>query len=388
MNEKLITYQNYLFVVFAFVLPLTTAGVSIIFALIVLLWLIQRDFRTKWKAIHNNNVAMAILLFVGLHIVGLLWTTEPINAHKIYLLLLAPLVMTTLKKEFIPRIMGAFIAAMTISEITSYGKILFSWHELSHLDPTTLTAFVSHITYNPFLAFAISLLIVSLIHKSLDRRLKILLSFFIITMTINMFFTGGRAGQIVLFVMLITLAIYYLRKQKKALIAIICAIPLIYIGLYFVNISFQKRVDLAIDNVRTFEQNRSTSLGLRANFAINSWEIFQEKPLLGHGSGSFENLYNKVNQKNSPTLPTTGNPHNNYLLIMVQFGIVGLFIFLNIFYQQLRFFVQSPPDESRAIRLLLPVMFFVICFSDSYLFGHHTQALFALFTGVLYRNDI
>ena len=54
-------------------------------------------------------------------------------------------------------------------------------------------------------------------------------SFFTITMTINMFITGGRAGQVVFFVMLSILIFQILDKQRiKSLITIFIVIPSIF----------------------------------------------------------------------------------------------------------------------------------------------------------------
>lgn len=378
---------NYLFVLFAFCLPLTTAGVSITFALIILLWIIDGKFSQKWHIVKTNPVALSIVFFTVLHIIGFIWTTNPINGFKTYLLLLIPVMITSLERKYIPHIFSSFIIAMTLSEVVSYSKILRHWDELSAIDPTQFAPFIGHITYNPFLAFTIVILIVFLIHKRANKKYKILMSLFIVTMTLNMFFTGGRAGQIVLFLLLTIVVIYYFQFQKMKMLVLLLTIPLLYTFFYITNPAFQTRTNLAVENIKNYHNDPNTSLGLRITFALNSWELFKEEPLIGHGSGSFEKAYEQINTERTPNIITTSNPHNNYLLIMVQFGIVGLIVFINIFYQQIRFFFTSPPDEYRVLRLILPVMFMVICLSDSYLFGHHTQAMFALFSGVLYRNE-
>lgn len=379
---------NYLFVAFAFVLPITSAGVSVIAVLILLFWLFERDFTRKFSEIKSNPVALTVLWFILLHIVGLAWVdVEPINSFKSYLLLLIPIVMTSIKKEFIPKIFASFVAAMTVSEIFSYYKILMHWDEIGKIDPTVFAPFISHITYNPFLALTISMILISIVSSVYTKKAKLFLSIFAITMTLNLFFTGGRAGQVVLFVLFMVLAVYYFRTHIAKLLMVLSLIPLLYIGLYYTNKAFEQRVDLAISDISNFQTNPNTSIGLRLSWTLTSLEAIKDKPIFGHGTGSFQNAYAKKNAEISPEILLTANPHNNYILILVQFGIVGLLIFLSIFYTQIKSFMNTPKTfEYKPIKLILPIMFMVICLSDTYLWGHHTQALFALFSGILYSD--
>lgn len=381
---------NYLFVVFAFVLPITSAGVSVIAVLILLFWLAERDFSRKFTEIKSNPVALAVLGFIALHIVGLAWVdVEPINSFKSYLLLLIPIVMTSIKKEFIPKIFASFVAAMTVSEIFSYYKILMHWDEIGKIDPTVFAPFISHITYNPFLALTISMILISIVSSVYTKKAKLFLSIFAITMTLNLFFTGGRAGQVVLFVLFMVLAVYYFRTHITKLLIVLSLIPLLYIGLYYTNKAFEQRVNLAISDISNFQTNPNTSIGLRLSWTLTSLEAIKDKLIFGHGTGSFQNAYAKKNAEISPEILLTGNPHNNYILVLVQFGIVGLLVFLSIFYTQIKSFMNTPKTfEYKPLKLILPIMFMVICLSDTYLWGHHTQALFALFSGILYSDRV
>ena len=166
-----------------------------------------------------------------MHVVGLSWVdVEPINSFKSSLLLLIPVVMTSIKKEFIPKIFASFVAAMTISEIFSYYKILTHWDEIGKIDPTVFAPFISHITYNPFLALTISMILISIVSSVYTKKAKLFLSIFAITMTLNLFFTGGRAGQVVLFVLFMVLAVYYFRTHITKLLIALSLIPLLTSG--------------------------------------------------------------------------------------------------------------------------------------------------------------
>jgi len=69
INAKLI-------ILLIFIIPLTTAGSSVLSIIILLCWILIADFKNDWKIIHRNPVAMAGLFIFVLHIVGLLWTED------------------------------------------------------------------------------------------------------------------------------------------------------------------------------------------------------------------------------------------------------------------------------------------------------------------------
>ena len=65
---------------------------------------------------------------------------------------------------------------------------------------------------------------------------------------------------------------------------------------------FHERVGLAIKEATTYSDNNYSSVGLRINFAINSWDVIKKNPLIGVGTGDFPNEYKKINTINSPEL--------------------------------------------------------------------------------------
>lgn len=75
--------------------------------------------------------------------------------------------------------------------------------------------------------------------------------------------------------------------------------------------------------------DKDSSVGLRLKWSLDSLELFKEKPYLGHGTGSFTYEHKQLSTKIN-TVPTT-NPHNQYLLIMVEHGLLGLLLLLSFF---------------------------------------------------------
>jgi len=248
---------------------------------------------------------------------------------------------------------------------------------------------MSHISYNLILTFAIYLVLHEIFfNKKLTNLVFSFYSFFAISMTINMFITGGRAGQVAFFVMLSILIIQIFDKQRvKSLLVILIMIPSIFITAYQFSDLFKARIDSATAEVlNTYSEGANNSIGLRINFFKNSFEVIKQNPIIGIGTGDFPSEYKKINQINTPHLPNTTNPHNMYTLITMQLGLIGLFSMLSIFYYQIKLSFYASNRFIKDVGITLPLVFLVIMWSDSYLLGHFTTLMFVFFSSFLYKD--
>ena len=407
-------YQ-FLLVILAFLLPLSVFLANLIIVILVVLWFVTGNYKSKYHQIIGNKFILASIVFYCLHIVGLIWTEDLQWGLKIlhkmwYFILLLPILFTIVEQKYIKYYISAFLLAISFTEIVSY----LLWFEL--IDPFKIlrvpdsftlmvyrssdlaymvnnpTPFMSHVSYNPILAFAIYLVYHEIfLNKNLSRFKFFMFSFFAITMTFNMFITGGRAGQVMYFVAVALIIFQFFSYEKiKSLVTLFILIPLLFVSAYLASNTFQIRVDNAINDVVVYESNNNTSVGKRISYAINSWSIIKKNPIIGVGTGDFPIEFEKMSIINnnqdfvSSNLPS--NPHNMYNLVLVQHGLLGLFVFLSIFYYQFKLSVLSSSRLIRDVGVSLPIMFLVIMFSDSYLLGHFTSLLFVFFSAFLYKD--
>lgn len=384
---------HYLIVILALLFPLTVFGANLIIVLICSIWIISGDYHAKFKQIISNKLMLASILFFAMHLIGLLWT-EDLSwglhiVHKMwYFIGLFPILFNIVKQRNISTYITAFLIAILFTEICSY----LVWFEL--VDPfknatvRNPTPFMSHISYNPILAFAIYLILHKVFfNKNLSNIRFALYSFFAITMTINMFITGGRAGQATFFIILSVLCFQIFEKERyKSLLAILILIPLIFFTAYQSSDLFKQRIDTGIQNAVTFSNNSTNSIGLRLNFTINTFYLIRSNPIIGVGTGDFPNEYQIVNQKKSPKLPKITNPHNMYSLVTAQLGLLGLFSMLSLFYYQIKLSRNSRNKFLRDTGLILPIMFLFLMVSDSYLLGHYTTLMYVFFSSFLYKD--
>jgi len=382
------TLRNYFFILLGFSLSLSAALISILMTLITLSWILDSRIKTHLIEIRSNPVYMSCIFFLILHMISFLWLeVTPINALKSWMIFLIPILGTSANSEIKYKGIMAFLLGMMLSELYVYGSIFQTWDQYTqgyYSDEIFIT--MGHISYNPFLAIAISLVLITLLNDSLKGPQKIISLVFLITMIANMFMTGGRAGHVAFIFSWLLLSVYFLHRFPKKLFSMILALILIILAAWNFSPIFKDRVKAAESNISAFieEEKIDTSVGLRLHYTLQSLKIFLNKPLLGHGTGSFENEYSK-NSKNKTYL--TSNPHNNHVLVLVQFGLFGFLIYMLIFVTQLRYFYFSKEKyKYRPMTLLLPLFFILINFYDSYLWGHHTQALFAYLTAIFYNS--
>jgi len=381
-----------LLIAFGFSLPLSVAINNFFAISLIMLWIYQKKYYETWQLIKQSKVLISGLIFYSIHILGLIWTEDLTwGLHilkKEWFFLLLPIIMSFTKKEHIGYYISAFLLAMSISEILSYLVWLEIISPILHATTYDPTPFMSHISYNPFLAFSIYLIgYFVLFDKTLSKTKKILMILFFITMSINMFITGGRAGQVGYIVVIFVLFAQYFDKNLfKSLILSTLLLSFVFTMAYYNSRVFNDRINLVVSNIKEFDQNKNTSVGLRMNFAINTWEIIKNDPFIGVGTGDFKKSYEKVNVSKSPEAISTVQPHNMYLLEMTQFGLLGLFSLMYIFYTQLSFSHRETDMLKSKIGMALPMLFLVIMLSDSYLLGHFSTMLFVYFSAFLYKE--
>ena len=395
-------YQ-YLLIALGFLLPLTVYGANLVIVIIVILWFFSGDYKSKYSQIISSRILIASIAFYGLHVIGLLWT-EDLKwglhmLHKMwYFLILYPVLYTIVKREYIKYYVFAFLLAILITEIYSY----LIWFELINYDgyrggnvnSTNPVPFMTHISFNPILAFSIYIVAYELFINKVRSKIELFLySFFLISMIITMFITSGRAGQVMFFVMIPILIFQYFSAQKiKSLIAVLILLPSIFFGAYQSSDLFKERVDAVIHSAKVFEDSEYSPVNQRITYALNSWEIIKNNVLIGVGTGDFPSQYKKMNKLKSPELfyeyefSSASQPHNMYTLILVELGIIGLGSMLLIFYYQVRFSLLQSNKFIRDTGVALPLLFLVIMMSDSYLLGHYTTLLFVFFSSFLHKD--
>ena len=202
----------------AFALPLSTSAVSVLAILILLLWLIEGRFAEKGVEIFSHPVAVAVLAFLALLCLGLLWTDNPAAGIEVlkdqWKLALLPVFLTAAAYRHRSLYLYAFLGGMTLAmSITFLAR--FDLVHYADVSPTHLTPKTFHVIYNPLLAFATYLVFHEAIWGRAGQRLPVVrAALFGLAglMTVNMFMTEGRTGQAVFLVLMGLLLFHILPK--------------------------------------------------------------------------------------------------------------------------------------------------------------------------------
>lgn len=362
-------------------IPLSGPAGTAAAILIVVATAVRGNFGEHFRPILSNRVALSVLVLVVLHVIGLLWTEHLRSGfhmvNKQWRLLLIPVLMTFVRKDHLQLYIDSFIAGMTATMLVSY---LYIFHFVSF-------EIMDRISYNPLLAFCIYLIGYSIFFSELPRWKRLLYSVLALSMTLNMFLTKGRTGYLAFLMMMLLLFFQYFgrRRLKAFCVSLLCLAAVLVLSYHYSSV-FRQRIDGAVNEVTSFKMNRVSPDGNdRITFYLNTLDIVKDHPLLGVGTGDFADAYEKVNRIQSPSVFSTDDPHNGYLLVLAQFGVPGLAALMAIFFFQFQY-ALSADHRLRPPRVALPVFFMVISLFGSYLLGHFTAIAFAYFTAVFYRN--
>jgi O-antigen ligase len=392
LQQQVGEITSWLLIFLAFCLPLSTSVVTILALLIFVCWIIEGGYRQKWREIRTNPVCLAVFIYLGVYLIGICWTDDLSEGIAVLMkqwkLMLLPVFLTTVRWQRRWWYVGAYIAGVSCVMLLVYlvasGAILYD--EVDARGHLTLIG--NQIVYTPMLALAIYLLMHQVLWSEARGWQQWSMSLLAGFMTVCVFITKGRAGQMVFFLLMIVLIFQFFRRSllNGALLTFFL-LPLVFTVAYHVSPVFQERVDRVPKEITMFEKNYNTSVGQRLLYWKNSWEVIKQSPWLGTGTGGFKSSYAQVNLHRSPDMPPTANPHNQYIFVAVQLGVFGLLGLIALFSIEIMQAWRTN-DGWQRIRLAFPLFFLVIMITDTYLDTHNSGFLFSLFSAVFYKNNM
>jgi len=388
---------NYLYVLYAFTLPLSRTSTAIATALILLLFLFSPEKKQKVAEIWRIPAARWIVIFVGYYFLSLLITTTPGHTSEEwkeglrylvpYLYLLpAVIIAATIEKRYLKIVLGALLAGMMISEVLSYLIFFGVWEkDRSIVSIANPTPFMHHIQYSTFLAITALLLLERIIR---DSRIayRIIYALFFATIVGTLFLINGRTGQVAFLIGLFVLAFAQFQNKLKALL-ISGLLTLLVIGsAYTLSDNFRERIRVAeSDIVKMIENNDySTSLGYRVGVMILAVPLIQEQPVFGTGVVDTMKLIRDGACHcfaDDFWLKRANHMQNQYLQVLVEIGVIGMGIFIMMIYQIAR--IPLRPGFYFNLKMIFVSVYLFTMLSDIQLHIQFTAGLFAILVGIL-----
>lgn len=245
-----------------------------------------------------------------------------------------------------------FIVALTILAMIYKSQLLFFFNENNikfHIGSSS--------SEGMFVSVALAIGLWSLTQKEpvlgLTRLPLALLTLYL--MAYIVMFTSGRSGYIAMFIVLTSMSLIYIKNLKKIIawkfgLGLI-VVATITVALLSVSKTSSDRINLAITEFKQSEQNSTkniyTSVGQRLIFWKNTIDMLPQYFVFGVGTGGFQAAYTKqVLDKTGLDALITQDPHNQYLKILIEQGIIGLLLYLSMI---VRVLIQSNKDASKFV---------------------------------------
>jgi O-antigen ligase len=373
-------------------LPISRAGISLVVVLLPLVYIIEGNFKEKIKQIKQNKVLIALLLYIMCSFLYIFVSEDiemglkmiRLNTYMLTVIVIA----TTIKEDKIFHIIGIFLIGMFISEIIAYG-VFFEFWKFKDTTSFNPSPFMMHMDYSIFMAFTSLLLLNKLFFNKYSYKEKLIYLFFFLTVTGNLFLATGRTGQVAYIGGIIVLSILHFKISWKSFFLSLLLLSSIFTTAYKLSNSFQIRVQNSIDDIEKIQKfDFSGSWGIRSAYWITTYNILQEHPF-GVGIGDFELIVEKELKKdkylflNEETKKFMGkvHPHNQYLLILLQMGVVGIIIFFYFIYQILKLEIKN--KELKYLSILFIVIYSMGFMGEPLFLKQFTLSLFVLFIGLI-----
>lgn len=353
MNLKISAEKGY-----EYLLALTLAcfcfapkSISLFVILLVLFTVIQ-VVRKKMKFVFSPVLLIFVLLYLA-YAVGVFFTDHMGDAlgylEKKLVLVLFPVLFSfrfQRQLDLRPITLGLVIGTvvMTILSVIHGIQVYQQTHDFNNSFGSSSYSYIHHPTY--FAAIVTMTLL--MVREGVRNRWKgfnqwTLLAYFLLTCANLLFCFSFASLLFFLLVIAVTLVVYFYKRLPRTLfLVVIVLLPIIPVAAYYGNIHVQIEVDSAKNDLAAyaqdpnlvFEKVRSNPSGNQTRLLM--WTVSTQEFLdhpMGSGTANFDDKLGKRlrNKGLDDYADLKYNPHNQFLQVAVEIGVLGLMIFLSIF---------------------------------------------------------
>ena len=370
----------------AFCLPISIFVTDVLVFALALLWLVDGNFSVKWQKIKGSKWMLSLVVLFAVYLLGMLWGTNHSNGswilQKSAILLLLPILYSyDFSDKQIKNSLYAFVLSMTLSSVIAllinlkWIKHLFKYSDI-FAKSWSNSAFMPYTDHNVFLAFTILICLIYGLYSLKDKRQFFPIILVVIVCLLSLFTEKGRAGQLVFLIgTTIFLIITFWNKKLWLAISFLSIISIVLLSYNFSS-TFNQRINSSLVNSQQLDEESTNSLNTRYFLFKYSLDKIKERPVMGFGTGSFVQEFSSISEHSTKILEGDihKTPHNNYLFVWFELGLIGLLLFISIFYFQIKEVYKKPLGK---LRIIMPIMFLVIMMFDTYFQNHNSAVLYA-----------
>ncbi len=393
-----IYYTEYTFLALAFLTPLSinieeytqSFGLyiptePILFGLMIFLLMQQIQKNLIPKEVWKNPIIWAVSFYLFWIFITSVTSTLPVTSFK-YLLsklwFIIPLVFFSpriyFKKKNILIFIWLFVISMSIAII--YTLIVHAGYSFGEKEGHWVMwpFFKDHTIYGSTIAFTTPLVFGLYFSKKHTPLVKMILLGLIFIILLGLYFSYTRAAWLSVVASLGVLLVIKLKVSFKIL-ASIAFVTLATIFFSWDAIQMNMAKNNAEHTTEDFGEKLQSATNVTTDASnlerINRWScaiaMFEDKPFVGYGPGTYSFEYARFQRPENLTIISTnfgdgGNAHSEYLGPLAEMGFFGmvsmLLIVAAIFYKSITLYIRWPEDEKETRTIMLAMILALVTY--------------------------
>ena len=330
------------------------------------------------------------LLYYIVLLLGMLWTeNDSFGLSKLenkLSFLLIPILFTIShfsisRKQF----MNVLLFSLLMSLLINYGLALYKYFTLteSSLYDSLINANFSQLMHRSYYCNYLIIGCIVILDRLFQKEAKWLYLMLFTLFSIGIFQTLAKSGILIYFILIPAFLFWQLLKTKQYKAILISLLGFV-ISIFFlakVDNPIKTRFQLIPDAIENFESKNNPSTESNTSRLLmwsTSIDIFKEFPILGVGTGDYDDVLTSVNERygNSGVAIHRYNSHNQFLNTTVQLGLLGLVVLITLFLYGFKMAYQ----QRNIIGLFTLSCFFLNFLFESFIESQAGIILFCLLT--------
>lgn len=346
-KEQCISFALVCCVFTALFLPFSTALTNLFSIAAMVLWLIGADLKSEMQRLLKTPFACALILFLLFVCLSAFWNEgtwssywSELRNYRRFFFLLVLFLLGQKRESWREGMLFVFFISTAILTIVCVG-IYFGVPFLPPMRPGQgAIIHKTHIAQGFLLGchmvIAIRYVIFS---KHIELRIAAVCTS-LLAFVVSVFMTYGRTGYLCVGVCLVVATVFFLLEKRKKIATFFFAILAVALVAGAFSSHVQTRWHHALSDIAQFQQgNEDTSMGLRFYFWQTSIKAIKDNPIVGVGCGAIELTscrYAVGSPNKDGSCYPFPNPHEDYLFVLAQYGIVGFLLWVYFFVAYIR----------------------------------------------------
>lgn len=326
----------------ALALPFSTALTNVFSIATIVFWILGADLKSDFRRLLGKTFSCALLLFLLFVCLSVFWKEgswqsywSELKNYRRFIFLLIVFLLVQEKEEWSEGVIFAFYISTAFLTLVCIGIYLGLPFFPPQQPGQGAVLSKSHIAQGFLLGCHIVIAIRYLVFSK-HIELKVLAAITgSLTFVVTVFMTYGRTGYLCVVLAIILATVFFSLKRKKQWMKYFLGALVIAVAMVSYSNHVQTRWDNAQTDIVRFEHgDMDSSMGLRFYFWKTSLNIIKDNPVIGVGCGSIRAVscrYAEGSPNEDGSCFDFPNPHQDYLFVIAQYGIVGFLLWLAFF---------------------------------------------------------